>query len=471
MKRLTKIVCTTGPSSRDPATIGRMVDAGVDVFRINFSFGDRKSHGEEVRRIRSQARARKRIVGILQDLPGPKSRIGKIRNGAVNLTKGRDFVLTTTNLIGDSTRATVNHPEMPSLLHEGDSLYLADGVIELKVIKVEDGQIRCTVVNGGLLSSGKGLNAPGIDLPFKVPTDADVSHLTYGLELGVDFFALSFVRDASEIRSARRIASQKKSGEEAFLIAKIEKREGVENFDSIVQEADGIMVARGDLGIEMPLEQVPIVQKKIIRRCNELGKPVMVATQILESMVDSLIPTRAEVSDISNAILDGADSLMLSDETAAGKYPVEAVSMLDRVARATDSILDGHFKDPPSGATVGVEEAVGHAACSLAGYIGASAIVAPTQTGATVKRITKYRPNIPVIAMCVDEKVARKLTLLRSVTPMMTIRRERIDDLFADAQKAAARLDLAKKRDRIVVAMGKPGVKGSTDLVKVHTIE
>ena len=324
MKRLTKIVCTVGPSSRDPATIGRMVDAGVDVFRINFSFGDRKSHGEEVRRIRSQTRARRRIVGILQDLPGPKIRIGKIRNGAVSLTKGRDFVLTTTSLIGDSTRATVSHPEMSSLLHEGDSLYLADGEIELKVIRVEDDgrQIRCTVVNGGLLSSGKGLNAPGIDLAFKVPTDADVSHLTYGLELGVDFFALSFVRDASEIASARKIASEKKGGEEAFLIAKIEKREAVENFDSIVQEADGIMVARGDLGIEMPLEQVPIVQKKIIRRCNELGKPVMVATQILESMVDSLIPTRAEVSDISNAILDGADSLMLSDETPISPVPL-----------------------------------------------------------------------------------------------------------------------------------------------------
>jgi pyruvate kinase len=464
-------VSTIGPSSRDPATIGRMVDAGVDVFRINFSFGDRKSHGQGVRRIRAQTRARRRIVGILQDLPGPKIRIGKIRNGAVSLTKGRDFVLTTSSLIGDSTRATVNHPDMPSLLHEGDSLYLADGAIELKVIRVEDGrQIRCKVVNGGLLSSGKGLNAPGIDLAFKVPTDVDVSHLTYGLKLGVDFFALSFVRDASEITSARKIASQEKGGEKAFLIAKIEKREAVENFDSIVQEADGIMVARGDLGIEMPLEQVPIVQKKIIRRCNELGKPVMVATQILESMVDSLIPTRAEVSDISNAILDGADSLMLSDETAAGKYPVEAVSMLDRVARATDSILDGHLKDPPPGAEVGVQEAVGHAACSLAGYIGASAIVAPTQTGATVKRITKYRPNIPVIAMCIDERVARKLTLLRGVTPIMTRRRERVDDLFADAQKAIASLDLTKKGDRIVFASGKPGVEGSTDLVKVHTI-
>jgi pyruvate kinase len=291
--RKTKVICTIGPSSRDSQTVGKLIDAGVDIFRINFSFGDQKSHGEEVARIRKEAQRSNRELGILQDLPGPKIRIGKMRGGSIDLIKGHTFTLTSRRVLGNSKRASLNYPEVMSSLRAGDRVFVADGVIELRVNKVKREEVHCTVLTGGRLGSGKGVNLPGAKLRIPYPTSEDLVHLEFGLSVGVDFIALSFVRTSREVRAVRKWANEK--GTNLFIATKIEKREAVANFDSILSESDGIMIARGDLGIEVPLERVPLIQKEITKKCNTSAKPVIVATQMLESMVFSPVPTRAEV--------------------------------------------------------------------------------------------------------------------------------------------------------------------------------
>jgi len=463
--RRTKIVCTIGPAS-SAARIVRSLVNQVDVFRINFSHGDKAGHLSEIETIRSEAKRAEKTIAILQDLPGPKIRVGRMLNGSADLARGSQILLTKSALEGDSRRVSVNNPDLVDSVQRGDVLHLADGIIRLRVEEKQRDGVRCTVLAGGTLGSDKGVNAPGVRLSVQFPTPADVAHLRFGISQGVDFVAASFVRTPADIRALRRLLPH----DGPLLIAKIEKREAVRNFDLILAEADGVMVARGDLGIEVPIQTVPAIQKEIIRKCNRAGKPVIVATQMLISMVNFPVPTRAEVTDVSTAILDGTDAVMLSDETTVGKYPVESVRMLDKISRATEESPESYVKPWTESETRDVGEAIGRAACRLADYVGAKAIVAPTQTGSTARRVAMCRPVQPIVAMCTDPRIARRMKLFRGVIPVVSRRAKTMDWLFARADIASVRLGLAKKGDRIVVTSGTPGMKGTTNLIKVSVV-
>jgi pyruvate kinase len=462
--RRTKIVCTVGPATRDPRVVRQLVSL-VDVFRINFSHGVRAEHLEEIKTIRKEAKEAGRTVAILQDLPGPKIRVGKIAGGTVELIRGSLVTLTSDEVEGDATTIPVGSQELLSTVKKGDVLHLADGLIGLRVEDRKDEDVRCEVIVGGTLSSGKGVNAPGVALKIEYPTPADISHLKFGIAQRLDFIAMSFVRTASDVASVRRLVPK----EGPRLIAKIEKKEAVKNFESILAESDGAMVARGDLGIEGKIETVPIIQKRIISRCNQEGKPVIVATQMLMSMVSLPVPTRAEVSDVSTAILDGTDAVMLSDETTVGMYPVEAVRMLDRIARSTEEASPDQSLSVtvPSDRT---EEAIAKAACQLAEYVRAKAIVAPTQTGSTARRVAMFRPSRPIVALCTDPRIARTMKLYKGVVPMLSTPAGTMDRIFEKADQAAIKLGVASPGDKIVVTSGTPGMKGTTNLIKVSVV-
>ena len=463
--RKTKIICTIGPASRSPAIVRKLVPH-VDIFRINFSHGDARSHLEEIRTIRNEAKKAGKTVAILQDLPGPKIRVRRIATGSAELERGSQVQLTSEDIEGDASRVPVNNPDLLKSVRKGDVLHLADGTIRLRVEEQGDGVARCTVLAGGVLSSGKGVNAPGVKLRIDYPTSRDKAYLKFGLRHRVDFVAISFVRTPADVRAVRSLLSP----EGPMLIAKIEKKEAVTNLDGVLADADGAMVARGDLGIEAPIETVPAIQKTVILKCNEAGKPVIVATQMLLSMMNFPVPSRAEVTDVSTAILDGTDAVMLSDETTVGRYPVEAVRMLDKIARSTEKSLLSFARPLPEVESSETGSAIARAACRLADYVGAKAIVAPTQTGATARRVSMYRPSQPIIGICTDGGVARRLMICRGVLPVVLRPAKSLDWLFAQADKAAERLELAKKGERIVVTSGTPGMKGTTNTIKVSVV-
>ncbi len=463
--RKTKIVCTIGPASRQVAVVRKLMQT-VDVFRINFSHGSHGDHLEEVRTIRSEAKRAGRTVALLQDLPGPKVRVGKMAGGSADLLRGSRLALTSADVLGSAALVPVNNSALIASLAKGDVLYLADGVIRLRVEETASGEALCTVVDGGVLGSGKGVNAPGVKLKIDYPTPSDVEHLKFGLRLGFDYVAASFVRSPADLRAVRKLVPPGGPS----VIAKIEKLEAVRDFDAVLAEADGVMVARGDLGIEVPIERVPSIQKEIIGKSNESGKPVIVATQMLVSMVNFPVPSRAEVTDVSTAILDGTDAVMLSDETTVGRYPVEAVSMLDKIARSTERSLRLYARSLPQTKSRDTATAIARAACRLADYVGAKAIVAPTQTGSTARRVSKFRPSQPIVALCTDGHVARSLMLYRGVLPTVSRKAKTVDWLFEKADEAAEELGLAKKGERIVVTSGTPGMKGTTNLIKVSVV-
>ena len=461
--RRTKIVVTVGPASRDPSTLRKLVPL-VDVFRINFSHGDRASHLEDIKTIRAEAR--KKSVAILQDLPGPKIRVGAMANGSAELPQGSVTLIEPGDFEGTPKRLPINYPPLLGSLEKGDVLHLADGIIKLRVEEASPSEARCLVLGGGVLGSGKVVNAPGVKLEIEYPTKKDKSHLKLGLQQRVDCVAASFVRTPSDLRAMRKLLPK----EGPMLIAKIEKGEAVKNFEGILKEADGVMVARGDLGIEVPIETVPAIQKRIISKCNEAGKPVIVATQMLVSMVNSPVPSRAEVTDVSTAILEGTDGVMLSDETTVGKYPVESAKMLDRIARSTERSPQAYSGPPSATELRDTASAIARAACRLADYVGARAIVAPTQTGSTARRVSMYRPRQPIIAICADSRTARRLNLYRGVLPVVSRRASTVDWLFQRADDVAEGLGLASRGDRIVVTSGTPGVRGTTNLIKVSVV-
>jgi pyruvate kinase len=463
--RRTKIICTIGPASRDPRMVRRLIRL-VDVFRINFSHGNKDSHLQEIRTIRSESKRAGRVVAILQDLPGPKTRVGRISGGSVELANGSSLTLTAADVDGNESLIPVNNRALLESVRSGDTLHLADGVIRIRVEEKTPEGVRCIVLAGGVLSSGKGVNAPGVRLKVRYPTESDLAHLRVGVAEGVDFVAISFVKTPSDVRAVRKLLP----ADGPLLVAKVEKREAVDNFDKIMSEADGIMVARGDLGIEVPIETVPAIQKRIIGKCNKAGKPVIVATQMLVSMVNFPVPTRAEVTDVSTAIWDGADAVMLSDETTIGRYPNESVEMLDRIARSTERSLGVYAQPLSEGKSRDTGEAIARAACRLADYVGAKAIIAPTQTGTTARRVAMYRPSQPIIAMCTEESIARRMKIFRGVIPMVSSKAKTVDWLFERADTAAETLGLAREGDRIVVTSGTPGMKGTTNLIKVSVI-
>ena len=468
----TKIVCTIGPASRSPETLERLIKTGMDVARLNFSHGTQKEHGRTIADLRRIARRLGRPVAVLQDLAGPKIRIGPVRDGPVTLEPGAAFTLTARKVPGDERTVSINYPAMVEEVRKGDVLLLSDGALELEVVGVEGRDIRCRVIIGGPLNSFKGINLPARTLQTPSLTAKDRDDLRFGLGKEVDYVALSFVRDAGDIATVRRY--MKRYGGSAPVIAKIEKHEALDNMDAIIEAADGLMVARGDLGVETPLEKIPQVQKALIRKSREAGKPVITATQMLRSMVDSPRPTRAEVTDVANAILDGTDAVMLSEETAVGKYPVEAVSMMVRIAREAER--EPSFSgDASPGAQAPIPgslpAAVACAASSLAADVGAAAIITFTQSGSTARLVSRCRPVVPILAHTPTERTRRRLALCWGVLPILGERMDSTDEMIAAALRSALKTGLVKKGQTVVITAGVPtGVPGTTNLIKAEVV-
>jgi len=470
--RRTKIVCTIGPSTSSASMIKELLQVGMDIARINFSHGTHKEHASYIRTLQQAAKQAGVPLAIMQDLPGHKNRTGKLKKGAIELTENTDFVLTTKEVLGDEHRVSVGLPDLPKNVKSGDMIFIDDGAIELKVVATSKTEVSCQVVTGGKLGEDKGINIPGITWDAPTTTEEDWNHLLFGLKHNVDFIALSFIREANDVIKVRNFLQKRKKT--PALIAKIERREALDNLDEILEATDGAMVARGDLGIEIPIQRVPIVQKEIIQKCNRLGKPVIVATQMLESMVNAPRPTRAEVTDVANAIFDGADALMLSEETAVGSYPVEAVSMMSQIALEAETalpyeeILTNKGKDlQPQ-----TDDAISYAACHTAHQLGAAAIIAFTSSGSTARRVAKYRPRVPILAITPSQVTQRQLSLSWGVRAFQIPEPSKIAVLFTRGARVAKRTGLAQDGDLVVITGGVPiGISGSTNLLKVEKVK
>ena len=468
--RRTKIVCTIGPASRSPGMLEQLIEAGMDVARLNFSHGTPDERVETIRGIRQIAERLERPVAILQDLAGPKVRIGDLASGPVDLETDQEFVITNRDVPGDSHEVSLSYPDLPRDVQAGDTLLLSDGSLELIVEHTTDRDIRCRVVVGGPLAARKGINVPSRSLRIPFMTDKDRRDLAFGIEHSVDYIALSFVRQAQDVATAREFIENTVHSEPPPLIAKIEKHEALENIGEILSQADGIMVARGDLGVEIPIERVPRVQKDLIGRANRSGKPVITATQMLKSMVDSPRPTRAEATDVANAIGDGTDAVMLSEETAQGRYPVEAVGMLDRLARETEEALPTRYGETQT-ARLTPEEAVAQAAARLAEHIEASAIITCTQSGSTTRLVSKLRPRIPLIAATPESRTYRKLALVWGAIPLLMRPAGSAEEMEREALRTAASAGLIQPGETVVITAGLPlHVPGATNTVKVSTV-
>jgi len=469
--RKTKIVCTIGPASGSAQMIKKLALAGMNVARLNFSHGTYEQHSSHIEAIRKVSSKLSLPLAILQDLPGPKIRTGRLKKEKVWLKEGDDFTLTSKMIVGDEHMASVSLSSLPKDVNPGNIIFLDDGAIKLEVVSTTESEVRCKVVVGGILTPERGVNIPGVRLSVPSVTDKDLSHLLFGLEHGVDFVALSFVREADDVLQVRQFLRAR--GADVPLIAKIEKHEAVDNIDEIIAEADGIMVARGDLGVEIPLKRVPLVQKEIISKCNRVGKPVIVATQMLQSMMHSPYPTRAEVSDVANAILDGTDAVMLSGETAIGKYPEEATLMMRQIAIETEMALPYHriLSEKTETVIPQTDDAISYAACHIAEQLGAVGIIAYTTSGSTAQRVAKYRPKASILAITPNDSVTKKLALHWGVYPYQVPEYARVEEAFEQGAQLAVKLGLAKRGDLVVVTAGVPlRVPGSTNILKVQKI-
>lgn len=470
--RGTKIVCTIGPATGSPDMIEKLIKAGMNVARLNFSHGSYEEHLERITQIRAICEKLGRTVGILQDLSGPKIRIGKIGNSPVRVVPGEQFVFTSREVPGDATRVTLSFPDLPRQLKRGQMIYLDDAKLEFRVISTSDTEIVTKVIIGGELSSSKGFTVPGASYDVPGVTEKDKQDLRWGLEHGVDWVASSFVRGPDDIVPLRKV--MREVGRRVPVIAKIERPEAVKNIAGIIEAYDGIMVARGDLGIELPIDEVPGIQKSIIRRCNRAGKPVITATQMLDSMMANPRPTRAEVTDVANAIIDGTDATMLSGETAAGQFPIECVQMMDRIARRTEKSLDyqAMFERQTRHATVDVTEAIGEAAVNLASDLRVPAIITCTFSGTTARLVSKFRPHARIVAAASNDETARRLTLSWGVHPIFVEMAKDTDELIRNAVEAAVDYKLVKRGDTVLMIAGVPvGVAGSTSLIRVLKVE
>lgn len=467
--RKAKIVSTLGPSSSTVEQITRLVDAGVDIFRLNFSHGSNDDKARVIEIIRTVAERRKKALGILADLQGPKIRTGRMENGALPLRKGDSLAITTDEVLGRKGLISTIYQSLPTDVKPGSRILLDDGLIEFKVHSVSGNTVHCTVVEGGILKDLKGINLPGVNVSSPSLTEKDRKDLAFCLAKRVDYIALSFVRKAEDVEELKRIIHD--HGLSIPVVAKIEKPEAIRNFDAILKVTDAVMVARGDLGVEINAEKVPLIQKKIIRACNEAGKPVITATQMLESMILHPRPTRAETSDVANAIMDGTDAVMLSGETASGAYPVEAVRTMVKIASDVESsnlwqrpVLAGSHK----GMTVA--GAVAEAACHAAAAVNAKAIVVFTQSGGTAALIAKNRPQLPIIAFASSEEIRRRLSLFWGVRSQPVGAMSNTDQQISLVEKTLLETGF-KVGDIVVITMGVPlESRGTTNLMKVHAI-
>jgi pyruvate kinase len=466
--RRTKIVCTIGPASESAEKVRQLLQAGMNVARLNFSHGTHEEHGERFRVLKEEAEKLGKHLGILLDTKGPEIRTGMVPESGITLKKGASFILDTEiERIGSIDRVGITYTDLWQEVTPESHILLDDGLIDLEVESSKNGIIYTHVQNEGLLKSQKGVNVPGVSIQLPAVTDKDISDIRFGLDQGIDFIAASFTRKAADILAVRRIVEETRAN--VKIIAKIESREGLDNLDSILEVADGLMVARGDLGVEIPVEEVPLAQKEMIRKCHLLGKPVIVATQMLDSMIRNPRPTRAEASDVANAILDGTDAIMLSGETAAGQYPVEAVQTMDKIARHTEeAYFSGQTSRHPH---LNVAEAISYASYTIAHDLDASAILTPTHSGLTARMISKYRPKSLIIAATPFPSVARQLSLQWGVTPLLVTESPSTDQLISSAIKESLAHCLVKTGDVVVITAGVPvGKVGTTNMIKVQII-
>ena len=469
LMRRTKIVATIGPATESPQRLRELIEAGATTFRLNFSHGDHSEHAARIATIRQVSAEMGVHVGILQDLQGPKIRLGRFADGPITLAKGDAFSLTSREVACNREIATVTYHRLADEVTAGSRILLDDGRVEMRVETVDQAEqtLHCSVTVGGVLSNNKGVNFPDVQLSIRALTDKDRTDLAFGLEQGVDWVALSFVRNPSDMQEIKDLISG--HGHSTPVVAKIEKFEAIDQIDDILPLCDGVMVARGDLGVEMPAEEVPLLQKELIRKCNSLGIPVITATQMLDSMVSCPRPTRAEVSDVANAILDGTDAVMLSNESAVGDYPVEAVATMATVARRIERdyplrVLDSHM------ATT-IPNAICQAVGSVARQLNAAAILPLTKSGATARNVSKFRPSTPILAITSEEKVARQLQLVWGVNPLLVSEMDTSSATFSRAMAVAQKKGLLANGDLVVQTCGTlAGVSGSTDLLKVGLV-
>ncbi len=468
----TRIICTIGPASRSPEIIAGLLEAGMDVARLNFSHGSHQEHGETIATIRSLAAKLPRPVAILMDLAGFKIRIGELAGGSAQLAMGTPFTLTTRKITGNAQEAFVNYPDLPQDLQPGDTLLLNDGAIELKVATISGSDVACEVIVGGVLCSRKGVSISGRPVGQSGLTEKDKLDLAFGLSQGVDFVGLSFVRTAGDVKLARQFI--KDQGSQTPIIAKIETQDALDNFDRILEEADAIMVARGDLGVGTSFARIPRIQKDLIAQSNRAAKPVITATDMLRSTVSNPRPTRAEVTDVANSILDGTDAVMLSEETAVGAYPLAAVRIMSQVAEEIEaSFPHGPWReqmnrhDDPS-----VAGSIAAAVCDLAHDVNAAAILTCTSSGSTARLVAKFRPSRPVLALTSQETTYRHLALTWGVIPRLVGPTSSTDKLISAALKAAAAAAILKPGDKAVITAGVPaGTPGNTNLIKVEVLK
>jgi pyruvate kinase len=471
--RRTKIVCTIGPASAGPDDLDRLVKAGMDVVRLNFSHGTHAEHAEVIRRIRGGESQWGRPVSILQDLQGPKVRLGTFGPGGgarIDLEVGKPFTLSATPVEGSATVSTVSHPEYLRELKVGDEIWMDDGMIQLKVEETSPAAVRCRVVAGGRISDHKGISFPHVPLPVSCLTPKDREDLRFGIAQGVDFIAVSFVRSAADIAEVRKFLHEQ--GAELPIVAKLERQEVMNNLSGILTMVDAVMVARGDLGVDVPLEDVPHIQKEVIRQARLAKVPVIVATQMLESMVTHLRPTRAEVSDVATAIFDGADAIMLSAESATGRYPVEAVEVMARIAeRAEQVTLRMDVPRKHGDGAVGFPEAISDAAATAARVLKARAIVAFTQSGFSARLISQERPDVPIIALTPFAEVQRRLGLSWGVSSRLIRKVETTDEMIEEIEATLLGDGFVRVNDTIVIISGSPmWVTGTTNLLKLHRV-
>lgn len=467
--RKTKIVCTLGPSTESDDVLREMIRSGMDVARLNFSHGTHETHARTIARVKRIREELGRPVAIMLDTKGPEIRIGTFTAGKVRLVKGRTFTLTVADDPGDETHVGVSYKELPRDVKEGSVILIADGLVSLTVTRVTGEEIACRVDNDGEISDHKGVNVPGAELTMPFLSERDRADILFGIQQDIDFVAASFTRCAQDILEIRKLFSHR----DISIIAKIENHQGVQNIDDILRVSDGIMVARGDLGVEIPLEEVPVIQKMLIHKAYSSGKQVITATQMLESMITNPRPTRAEATDVANAIYDGTSATMLSGETAAGQYPVEALRTMARIASRAEADINyvKRFKERESERTPDVTNAISHATVTSAHDLGAAAILTVTKSGRTARMISKYRPNCPILCCTVDEAIRRKLSLSWGVIPLVIEEAHNTDELFERAVQAGEQAGLLHDGELVVMTAGLPlGISGTTNLMKVHVV-
>lgn len=465
--RKVKIVCTIGPATSPIKVIEKMIRAGMNVARLNFSHGSHMQHREALERIRQVSRKYDSPVAVLQDLKGLKIRVGSLRGGSVVLRKDSTIILTTKNIVGTSEEVPVSYRHLVKDVNPGDRILLDDGLLRLKVTGREKGNVIAKVMEGGILKEKKGVNLPGTKISGEVFTGKDREDLEFGLKMGIDYIAMSFVRSGRDIRQVKNWL--RKRNTDIPVIAKIENSQALDNIDEIINAADGLMVARGDLGVELPPERVPMIQKDLIERCNAAMKPVITATQMLESMTEHATPTRAEAADVANAVLDGTDALMLSAETSVGRYPVEALRMMDRIIRFTEKSKP--YKHTMDIVSNNFAQALAESACSSAADIHSKAIVAFSRSGFTALLVSKFRPAVPIICFTVNESVRRRMGLYRGVSPYVMEFPGNTDEMISESERALLKKRLVRKGDSIVIIASSPfTLGGKTNIMKLHKV-